>query len=79
MRRGGILIELDFIKEMGAELKMMNRGKRGRSYKYGERMFEFLGHLYAFIRNYRILEGLCRGFSMSVKRFSSLFNIFHSL
>jgi len=37
----------------------MNSGKKGKSYKYGESMFVFLGYLYAFIRNYRILEGLC--------------------
>ncbi len=60
VRRGEILIELDFLNNMGEELKMMNRGKKGRSYKYGDSLFVFLGYLYAFIRNYRILEGICR-------------------
>jgi len=69
IKRGEILIDLDFMDRMEEELRMMNEGKRGRKYRYGEGLFKFLGYLYAFIRNYRILEGICRAFSRIVKGF----------
>ena len=57
VRRGEILIDLRFLEDMKKVLKELNKGKRGRPYKYSNGLFTFLGYLYAFVRNYRILEG----------------------
>ena len=69
VKRGEILIDIGFLKETDEELKKLNKGKRGRPYRYSEGLFMFLAYLYAFMRNYRILEGLCRAFSRIVKEF----------
>ncbi len=69
VRRGEMLIDIRFLEDMEKELEELNKGKRGRPYKYSEGLFLFLAYLYAFVRNYRILEGLCRAFSRIVKEF----------
>ncbi len=51
---------------MKKELEKLNRGKRGKPYKYSDDLFTFLGYLYTFVR-YRILEGMCKVFSKIVK------------
>ncbi len=57
IKRGELLLDLDFMEGMEEELRMMNQRKRGRRYRYGEGLFKFPGYLYAFVRNYRILKG----------------------
>lgn len=69
VKRGEILLDLEFLKDMGREIEDMNEGKRGRPYTYGDSLFTLLGYFYAFIRNYRIIEGLCRGFRKLVRGF----------
>jgi len=57
------LIDIGFLEDIEEELEEMNKGKRGRPYSYSDGLFIFLGYLYVFVRNYRILEGICRAFS----------------
>ena len=45
--QGKILIKIVFLKDIGNELRRMNKGYS---------LFTFLGYLYTFIRNYRMLE-----------------------
>lgn len=69
VKRGEILIDIGFLEDIEEELEELNEGKRGRPYKYGDALFTFLGYLYVFVRNYRMLEGICRAFSKIVKGF----------
>jgi len=69
VKRGEILLDLGFLRDMGREIKEMNKGKKGRPYRYGASLFTLLGYFYAFIRNYRIIEGLCRGLQKLVHNF----------
>ena len=69
VRRGEILFNLDFVKNMEKELEEMNRGKKGRPYIYPNSLFRFLGYLYLFFPNYRILEGICRVLSEIIPGF----------
>ena len=57
---GKILIKIVFLKEMGNELRRMNKG---------DSLFTFLGYPYTFIRNYRMLEEPCRELKELVHHF----------
>jgi len=48
-------------------MEEINKGKRERTYKYGEGLFVFLGYLDAYVRNYRIIEGICRIFRKTIE------------
>ena len=69
VRRGELLLDLSFLSCIGKELRNMNEGKKGRPYRYGDSLFTFLSYIYAFIGNYRILEGLCRAFKKIIGNF----------
>lgn len=69
VKRGEILLNFEFLSKMEEELKEMNRGKRGRPYKYASSLFQFLGFLYSFFHNYRILEGICKALSNIISNF----------
>lgn len=69
VQRGEILFNLDFVKRMDEELEEMNEGKRGRPYIFPNSLFKFLGYLYPFFRNYRILEGICKVLSEIIPGF----------
>ena len=69
VKRGGILLNLDFINRIDEELKEMNKGKKGRPYEYTNSLFGFLGHLNLFIHNYRILEGICKSLAEIIPGF----------
>ena len=69
VKRGEILLSLDFINRIDEELKEMNKGKKGRPYEYTNSLFVFLGHLYLFFYKYRILEGICKSLSEIIPEF----------
>ena len=39
---------------------------------YGEGLFKILGYFYAFVKNYRIIEGLCRALRKIIPNFPTL-------
>jgi transposase len=69
VKRGEILLNLEFIKRIEEELKEMNKGKKGRPYKYPNSLFVWLGYFYLFTHNYRILEGICKALSEVIPEF----------
>jgi len=42
VKRGELLIDLDFVENWEKELEEMNRGKRGKPFDYPESLIEFL-------------------------------------
>jgi len=42
VKRGEVLIDFGFLKDMDKELEELNKGKRGRPYRYGEGLFKIL-------------------------------------
>ncbi|MCX6821909.1 MAG: IS5 family transposase [Candidatus Aenigmarchaeota archaeon] len=61
VRRGEALLDFDFLKGWGVELKEMNAGKRGKPYDYPLSYIRFLAFIYvAFNLPYRQLEGFIR-------------------
>lgn len=50
VRRGELLLELDFVKKWEKELEEMNRGKRGKPFAYPESLVKFLGFLRLFFK-----------------------------
>jgi len=69
VKRGEVLIDFGFLKDMDKELEELNKGKRERPYRYSESLFKILGYFYAFVKNYRIIEGLCLAFSRIIPNF----------
>ena len=62
IRRGELLLSLDFLEGYDEELKEMNSGKVGRPYRLTNSHIEFLGVVrYLFPMPYRQLEGFTRG------------------
>lgn len=58
VRRGELLIEHDFLKNWGRELKRMNKGKRGKPFEYPEGFVKFLAPVRVFFHlPYRQEEG----------------------
>ncbi len=57
------------VKNMDKELEEMNKRKKGRPYIYPNSLFRFLGYLYLFFPNYRVLEGICRVLSEIIHGF----------
>ena len=41
VKRGEVLINFGFLKDIDKELEELNKGKRGRPYRYGESLFKF--------------------------------------
>ena len=61
IRRGEILLSLDFLENYEDELRAMNHEKVGRPYILPERYMEFLSVVrYLFVMPYRQLEGFTR-------------------
>jgi len=58
IKRGEILLSLDFLKDYDNELRIMNNNKIGHPFKFTERYIEFLmiAH-YLFSTPYRKIEG----------------------
>jgi len=64
VRRGEILLDLDFLRSWNNELEEMNKGKVGRPYEYPMSYLRFLSMIYyLFQLPYRQLEGFTRALS----------------
>jgi hypothetical protein len=61
VKRGLILLDLDFVAGWSQELKAMNAGKEGSRYRYSESFIKLLAVVHAYVLLYRQLEGFMRG------------------
>ncbi len=66
VKRGLILLDLDFVASWSRELKAMNDGKEGGRYRYPESFIKLLAVVHAYVLPYRQLEGFMRGLSQYV-------------
>ena len=66
VKRGLILLDLDFVAGWSRELKAMNDGKEGARYRYPESFIKLLAVVHAYVLPYRQLEGFMRGLSQYV-------------
>ncbi|MCJ7469917.1 IS5 family transposase [Candidatus Bathyarchaeota archaeon] len=66
VKRGLILLDLDFVAGWSRELKAMNEGKEGGRYRYPESFIKLLAVVHAYVLPYRQLEGFMRGLSQHV-------------
>jgi Transposase DDE domain len=66
VKRGLILVDLDFVAGWSRELKTMNEGKEGGRYRYPESFIKLLAVVHAYVLPYRQLEGFMRGLSQYV-------------
>ncbi|RLG39242.1 MAG: hypothetical protein DRN91_00340 [Candidatus Alkanophagales archaeon] len=72
IRRGELLLSLDFLDGYDEDLETMNRGKVSYPYKLTDRYVEFLAVVrYLFFMPYRQLEGFTRGLHRLVPRLPS--------
>jgi hypothetical protein len=61
IRRGELVLDLDFLEKYGEELEEMNRGKEGKRFTLADSYIRFLGVVrYLFSMPYRQLEGFAR-------------------
>jgi len=69
IRRGMLLLSLDFLEGYDDELRTMNDGKVGRSYTLPDRYMEFLPVVcYVFVMPYRQIEGFTRSASSASRK-----------
>jgi hypothetical protein len=66
VKRGLILVDLDFVAGWSRELKAMNADKEGGRYRYPESFIKLLAVVHAYVLPYRQLEGFMRGLSQHV-------------
>src|SRR5665647_1289903 len=66
VKRGLILLDLDFVANWSKELKAMNTRKEGARYTYPESFIKLLAVVHAYVLSYRQLEGFMRGLSQHV-------------
>jgi len=66
VKRGLILLDLDFVAGWSRELKAMNDGKEGGRYRYPESFIKLLAVVHTYVLPYRQLEGFMRGLSQYV-------------
>jgi hypothetical protein len=72
IRRGELLLNLEFLDDYEDELRTMNRGKVGRPYALADDYMEFLSVVrYLFVMPYRQLEGFIRVLNRLVPRLPS--------
>ena len=61
VRRGELLLDLDFVKGWGEELDSMNLGKEGALYRYPDSFIRLLLFMHAYLHlPYRQLEGFAK-------------------
>lgn len=60
VKRGLILLDLDFVADWSRELKTMNECKEGARYRYPESFIKLLAMVHAYVLPYRQLEGFTR-------------------
>jgi hypothetical protein len=66
VKRGLILLDLDFVADWSRELKEMNKHKEGARYRYPESFVKLLAVVHAYVLPYRQLEGFMRALSQHV-------------
>jgi transposase len=66
VKRGLILLDLDFVADWSRELKAMNQRKEGAKYRYPESFIKLLAVVHAYVLPYRQLEGFMRALSQHV-------------
>ena len=66
VKRGLILLDLDFVADWSLELKAMNERKEGAKYRYPESFVKLLAVVHAYVLPYRQLEGFMRALSQHV-------------
>ena len=66
VKRGLILLDLDFVADRSRELKAMNERKEGAKYRYPESFVKLLAVVHAYVLPYRQLEGFMRALSQHV-------------
>lgn len=69
VRRGELLLDLEFVKGWSGELSRMNEGKEGARFRYPDSLIRLLGFLHVYLHlPYRQLEGFIRALSRYVER-----------
>lgn len=63
VKRGELLISLDFLESWDDELKEMNKEKRGRPYEFPEKLILFMAYVHILFLPYRQMEGFLRKLS----------------
>ena len=66
VKRGLILLDLDFVTGWSRELKAMNKSKEGARYRYPESFIKLLAVVHAYVLPYRQLESFVRGLSQYI-------------
>jgi hypothetical protein len=66
VKRGLILLDLDFVAGWSRELKAMNERKEGARHRYPESFIKLLAVVHAYVLPYQQLEGFMRGLSLHV-------------
>ena len=68
VRRGELLLDLDFVKGWGGELQSMNEGKEGARFRYPDSFIRLLLFMHAYLHlPYRQLEGFTKALARYVK------------
>jgi len=67
VRRGEILLDMEFLDNWSKELKIMNRGKEGARFRYPESFIRLLAIIHAYLLPYRQLEGFIRALSSNLE------------
>jgi hypothetical protein len=60
VKRGSILLDLDFVADWSRELKGMNERKEGARFRYPESFIKLLAVVHAYVLPFRQLEGFTR-------------------
>jgi hypothetical protein len=66
VKRGSILLDLDFVAGWSRELKGMNERKEGARFRYPESFIKLLAVVHAYVLPFRQLEGFTRALSQYV-------------
>ena len=66
VKRGAILLDMDFVADWSRELETMNEGKEGARFRYPETFVKLLAVVHAYILPYRQLEGFVRALTQHV-------------
>ena len=67
VRRGEILLDMEFLDNWSKELNIMNRGKEGARFRYPESFIRLLAIIHAYLLPYRQLEGFIRALSSNLE------------
>jgi len=71
IRRGELLLSLDFLEGYDYELSLLNDGKIGRPFKITDRYIVFLA-VVRFSMPYRRIEGFTRALSRLIPRLTTI-------